>query len=253
MSLSERVAIVTGGAAGIGATYSAAMVEAGATVCIGDIADGEELAAELTEKGPGTAVHIGADVGDEAAVKSLVDSVVGAYGRIDILVNNAALFATLPPVRYDQIDTGLWERVLRVNLTGTFLLCKHVGPHMAARGHGRIVNIGSGTSMKGHPGMAHYVASKGAITALTRTLARELGEHGVSVNTLSPGFTLSDTLVAGNPTLVGAAKGPSIATRSLHRDMYPRDLVGALLFLVSDDSAFVTGQTLLVDGGQLNT
>jgi NAD(P)-dependent dehydrogenase (short-subunit alcohol dehydrogenase family) len=253
MNISDRIAIVTGGAAGIGATYTAALVEAGATVYVADIADGGTLTATLTAKGPGRAHHVRTDVGDEDAVRSLVDTVVDAEGRIDILVNNAALFATLPPVSYDKIDAALWERVLRVNLTGTFLMCKHVGPHMAARGRGRIVNIGSGTSLKGHPGMAHYVASKGAITGLTRTLARELGEHGVGVNTLSPGFTLSDTLVAGNPALVGAAKVPSVATRSLHEDMYPRDLVGALLFLVSEDSAFVTGQTLLVDGGQLNT
>ncbi len=253
MSLSDRTAIVTGGAAGIGATYTAALVDAGAVVYIADVADGNALAVELSERGPGRAVYLSTDVGDEDAVKSSVDTVVSARGRIDVLVNNAALFSTLPPVPYDQMDTALWERVLRVNLTGTFLMCKHTGPHMAAQRYGRIVNIGSGTSIKGHPGMAHYVASKGAITALTRTLARELGEHDVCVNMLSPGFTLSDTLVAGNPALVGAAKAPSVATRSLHRDMYPEDLVGALLFLASEASAFVTGQTLLVDGGQLNT
>lgn len=254
MSLSDNTVIVTGGAAGIGAVYSAALVREGAVVYIADIADGVPLAERLSRQGPGRAVYVRTDVGDEESVRTLVDAVLAQRGRIDVLVNNAALFATLAPVPYDRIDLALWDRVMRVNLAGTFLMCKHVGPHMAARGAGRIVNIGSGTSIKGHPGMLHYVASKGAITALTRTLARELGEHNVYVNMLSPGFTLSDTVVNDNPGLVDVAKAPSVATRSVHRDMYPEDLVGPLLFLASDASGgFLTGQTLLVDGGQLNT
>jgi NAD(P)-dependent dehydrogenase (short-subunit alcohol dehydrogenase family) len=180
--------------------------------------------------------------------------VIEGRGRIDVLVNNAALFAALPPVSYDQISLELWDRVMRVNLAGTFLMCKHVGPYMAAQNSGRIISIGSGTSLKGHPGMLHYVSSKGAITALTRTLARELGSHNVCVNTLSPGFTLSDTVVSGNPSLVEAAKAPSVATPSVQRDMLPADLLGPLIFLASEESgSFMTGQTLLVDGGQLNT
>jgi NAD(P)-dependent dehydrogenase (short-subunit alcohol dehydrogenase family) len=254
MRLPGRTIIVTGGAAGIGATYAAGLVREGAVVYIADVADGTSIAAELTSGGPGSAVFARTDVGDEESVRALVSTVVGDRGRIDVLVNNAALFAALPPVSYDQISLDLWDRVMRVNLAGTFLMCKHVGPHMAAQKSGRIINIGSGTSLKGHPGMLHYVSSKGAITALTRTLARELGAHNVCVNTLSPGFTLSDTLVSGNPGLVEAAKAPSVATRSVHRDMHPADLLGPLVFLASEESgSFITGQTLLVDGGQLNT
>jgi NAD(P)-dependent dehydrogenase (short-subunit alcohol dehydrogenase family) len=254
MRLSGKTVIVTGGAAGIGATYSAGLVREGAHVYLADIADGASLAAELSDEGPGRAVFARTDVGDEESVRALVGRVIGDRGRIDVLVNNAALFAALPPLPYDQIGLGLWDRVMRVNLAGTFLMCKHVGPHMAAQNAGRIINIGSGTSIKGQPGMLHYVSSKGAITALTRTLARELGEHNVSVNMLSPGFTLSDTVVSDNPGLVEAAKAPSVATRSVHRDLLPADLLGPLIFLASADSgAFFTGQTLLVDGGQLNT
>jgi NAD(P)-dependent dehydrogenase (short-subunit alcohol dehydrogenase family) len=254
MKLSGRTVIVTGGGAGIGAEYAAGLVHEGAVVFVADITDGASLAAELSDQGPGRAVFVRTDVGDEESVRSLVAKVIADRGQIDVLVNNAALFAALPPVPYDQINLELWDRVMRVNLAGTFLMCKHVGPHMAAQNSGRIINIGSGTSIKGHPGMLHYVSSKGAITALTRTLARELGAHNVCVNTLSPGFTLSDTVVSENPALVEVAKAPSVATRSVHRDMHPQDLLGPLIFLASGESgAFFTGQTLLVDGGQLNT
>jgi NAD(P)-dependent dehydrogenase (short-subunit alcohol dehydrogenase family) len=254
MRLSGSTVIVTGGASGIGATYSAGLVREGAVVYLADIADGAALAAGLSSRGPGRAVFARTDVGDEESVRSLVGQVIGDRGRIDVLVNNAALFAALPPQSYDQISLDLWDRVMRVNLAGTFLMCKHVGPRMAAQHSGRIINIGSGTSIKGHPGMLHYVSSKGAITALTRTLARELGVHNVCVNMLSPGFTLSDTVISENPDLVAAARAPSVATRSVHRDLLPADLLGPLIFLASADSGdFLTGQTLLVDGGQLNT
>jgi NAD(P)-dependent dehydrogenase (short-subunit alcohol dehydrogenase family) len=254
MRLPGKTVIVTGGAAGIGATYSAGLVREGAVVYIADVADGSALAASLSVGGPGSAVFAPTDVADEESVRSLVGAVIRDRGRIDVLVNNAALFAGLPPVPYDQISLELWHRVMRVNLAGTFLMCKHVGPRMAAQQSGQIINIGSGTSIKGHPGMAHYVSSKGAITALTRTLARELGPRGVRVNTLSPGFTLSDTVVTANPGLVEAAKAASAGTRSVPRDMHPEDLLGPLIFLASGDGgSFFTGQTVLVDGGQLNT
>jgi len=207
MRLSDRTVIATGGAAGIGATYAAGLVHEGAVVYIADVADGSSLAAGLSGRGPGSAVFVRTDIGDEDSVRSLVRMVIEDRGRIDVLVNNAALFAALPPVSYDQISLELWDRVMRVNLAGTFLMCKHVGPYMAAQNSGRIINIGSGTSLKGHPGMLHYVSSKGAITALTRTVARELGSHNVCVNTLSPGFTLSDTVVGGNPSLVEGREG----------------------------------------------
>ena len=142
---------------------------------------------------------------------------------------------------------------MAVNLRGPFLMVKHVAPHMQAQGYGKIINIGSGTAYRGIPWMLHYVTSKGGITAFTRALARELGEHGIRVNTLAPGFTLSDTVLAENPGHVRTARDRAIASRSLHRDETPQDLLGALVFLASAESDFITGQTIAVDGGNVNT
>jgi NAD(P)-dependent dehydrogenase (short-subunit alcohol dehydrogenase family) len=253
MELQGAVCIVTGGASGIGAAYSAALVEHGAIVYLADIAPGDTLADELTAKGPGSAYYVRTDVADERSVTALVSVVRSAGERVDVLVNNAALFAAVALKPYHQIDVDEWDRVMAVNVRGMFLMCKHVGPIMSAQRRGKIINIGSGTSIKGAPMMLAYGSSKGAVQSLTRTLARELGADGVCVNTLAPGFTLSPTLIEANQTLVGAVQAPTVGSRSLHRDMYPDDLIGSLIFLASDASDFITGQTILVDGGQLNT
>jgi NAD(P)-dependent dehydrogenase (short-subunit alcohol dehydrogenase family) len=142
---------------------------------------------------------------------------------------------------------------MAVNLRGPFLMVKHVAPHMIAQGYGKIINIGSGTAYRGIPWMLHYVTSKGGITAFTRALARELGEHGIRVNTLAPGFTMSDTVMSENPGHVQTARDRAIQSRALRRDEHPQDLLGALVFLASADSDFITGQTLAVDGGNVNT
>ena len=168
-------------------------------------------------------------------------------------MNNAALFATLHETPFVDIDVALWDQVMAVNVRGPFLMAKHVVPHMIAQGYGKIINIGSGSVFRGMPNMLHYVTSKGAMTAFTRALSRELGEHGICVNTLAPGFTLSDTLVASNPGHVSAARQSSIQRRALKRDEHPQDLLGTLVFLAASDSDFMTGQTLAVDGGAVNT
>jgi NAD(P)-dependent dehydrogenase (short-subunit alcohol dehydrogenase family) len=186
-------------------------------------------------------------------VKNLVARTVERFGQIDVLVNNAALFAPLRQTPCTEIDALLWDRVMAVNLRGPFLMVKHVAPHMIARGYGKIINIGSGTAYRGIPWMLHYVTSKGGILAFTRALARELGEHGIRVNTLSPGLVLSDSLVAENPEHVETARPAVLQARALKRDAYPEDLLGALVFLASGESDFVTGQTLAVDGGSVNT
>jgi NAD(P)-dependent dehydrogenase (short-subunit alcohol dehydrogenase family) len=142
---------------------------------------------------------------------------------------------------------------MAVNLRGPFLMVKHVVPHMRAQAYGKIINIGSGTAYRGIPLMLHYVTSKGGITAMTRALSRELGEHGIRVNTLAPGFTLSDTVIAENPGHVETSRARAVAARALKRDQQPQDLLGALIFLASADSDFMTGQTLAVDGGNVNT
>ena len=252
--LAGRTAIVTGGAKGIGAHYSRALVAEGARVMIADIADGKGLAEEIAAThGANSVTSAIADVSDETSVKALVAATMERFGQIDVLVNNAALFAPLQETRCTKIDAALWDQVMAVNLRGPFLMVKHVAPHMQARGYGKIINIGSGTAYRGIPWMLHYVTTKGGIMAMTRALARELGEHGIRVNTLAPGFTLSDTVMVENPGHVNTARERAVQSRSLKRDEQPQDLLGALIFLSSADSDFVTGQTIAVDGGNVNT
>jgi NAD(P)-dependent dehydrogenase (short-subunit alcohol dehydrogenase family) len=252
--LDGRVAIVTGGAKGIGRFYSRALAAEGARVMIADIADGSGLAAEIANAhGANSATSATVDVSDEASVTELVGTTMARFGRIDILVNNAALFAPLQEQPFAEIDVAVWDRVMAVNVRGIFLMAKHVAPHMIAQRYGKIINIGSGTAARGIPNMLHYVTSKGAVMAFTRALSRELGAHNICVNTLAPGFTISDSVVAHNPGHLASAREPAIARRALKRDEVPEDLVGTLVFLASADSDFVTGQTLAVDGGANNT
>ena len=252
--LSGRTAIVTGGAKGIGRHYSLALAAEGARVMIADISDGTELAQEIAAKhGANSVTSAIADVSDESSVKSLVAAAMERFGRIDVLVNNAALFAPLQETKCTEIDADLWDKVMAVNLRGPFLMVKHVAPHMIARGYGKVINIGSGTAYRGIPWMLHYVTTKGGIMAMTRSMSRELGDDGIRVNTLMPGFTLSDSIVNENPGHVHTARDRAIASRALKRDQQPEDLIGALIFLASADIDFVTGQTIAVDGGNVNT
>jgi NAD(P)-dependent dehydrogenase (short-subunit alcohol dehydrogenase family) len=250
--LGGKIAIVTGGARGIGAHYSRALAENGARVMIADIEDGAALAAEIAKRhGPDAAASLVADVSDESAVKALVARTVERFGKIDILVNNAALYAKLSPRNFDEWDVATWDRVMAINVRGPWLMVRHVAPVMIAQKSGKIVNIGSGTVYKGVPRMLPYVVSKGAITAMTRSLSRELGQHGISVNTLTPGYILSETGLE-NTKHVEEERMPVRNSRAFKRDAYPQDLLGALIFLVSGDSDFVTGQSLVVDGGSVN-
>lgn len=252
--LSGRTAIVTGGARGIGRHYSQALAAEGAEVVIVDTADGESLAQELaTRFGCNAGMSVITDVSDEAAVQRLIGQVIERFGKIDILINNAALYASLPWQKVTEIDVDTWDKVMAVNLRGSFLMVKHAAPHMIARRYGKIINIGSGTTFRGIPSFLHYVTSKGGIITFTRALSRELGQHGICVNTLAPGFTLSDSIVEQNPGHVNAARELAVRGRAIQRDEYPHDLLGTLVFLASADSDFVTGQTLAVDGGAANT
>ena len=251
--LDGRVAILTGGAKGIGAHYAKILAAEGARLMIADIADGKELAETLArEHGANSVASAVTDVSDEAAVKALVGKTMDRFGKIDILVNNAALFAPLTEQKVTDIDIALWDRVMAVNVRGVFLMTRHVAPHMIAQKYGKIINISSGTVARGIPLMAHYVSSKGAVTAFTRAVSRELGEFNICVNKLAPGFTLSDTVINENPGHLEHSRQPSIARRALKRDEYPGDLLGALVFLASPDSDFITGQTIAVDGGATN-
>src|SRR5581483_2801564 len=251
--LDGRVAIVTGGAKGIGRHYSRAIAAEGGRVMIADIVDGKEAASEIARNhGANSVASEIFDVSDEAAVKKLVAKTMERFGKIDILVNNAALFAPLQETPATEIDVALWDRVMAVNVRGVFLTAKDVAPHMKAQKYGKIINISSGTVARGIPNFAHYVTSKGAVTAFTRSLSRELGDYNICVNNLAPGFTLSDSVINENPDHLAHSQAPSIARRALKRDEYPEDLLGALVFLASADSDFVTGQTIAVDGGATN-
>jgi NAD(P)-dependent dehydrogenase (short-subunit alcohol dehydrogenase family) len=251
--LQGRVAIVTGGAKGIGVHYSKALAAEGAQVMIADIADGSALAAELAAKhGRNSIDSTVFDVSDEAQCKALVEKTVARFGKIDILINNAALYAPLPTLKVTEMDVKLWDKVMAVNIRGPFLMVKHTAPHMIAQKYGKIVNIGSGSIVRGIPEFSHYVTSKGAVTVFTRCVSRELGAHGICVNTLAPGYTLSDTGLT-NAVHVEQSKAAAVARRALKRDEYPEDLLGTLIYLCSSDSDFVTGQVLAVDGGATNS
>jgi NAD(P)-dependent dehydrogenase (short-subunit alcohol dehydrogenase family) len=221
---------------------------------IADVAGASDLVETIAgEHGVNSVASALTDVSDEDAVKRLVAQTVERFGKIDILVNNAALFAPLAEQKVTDIDTAIWDRVMAVNVRGVFLMTKHVAPHMMAQNYGKIINISSGTVARGIPLFAHYVSSKGAVTAFTRAVSRELGEYKICVNSLAPGFTLSETVVNENPGHIEHSRAPSIARRAIKRDEYPEDLLGALIFLASADSDFITGQTIAVDGGANNT
>jgi len=252
--LDKRVALLTGGAKGIGRHYAKKLAAEGARLMIADIADGKDLAEEIArEHGANSVASAVADVSDEGAVKKLVADTIDRFGKIDILVNNAALFAPLQEQKVLDIDVALWDRVMAINVRGVFLMTKHIAPHMIAQKYGKIINISSGTVARGIPNFSHYVTSKGAVTAFTRSISRELGEHNICVNSLAPGFTLSDSVIHENPGHLEHSKAPSLIRRAIKRDEYPEDLLGALVFLASADSDFITGQTLAVDGGANNT
>ncbi len=250
--LAGKVAIVTGGAKGIGCHYARALAAEGARVMIADIEDGSALAAAIAQAhGADAAAFMRCDVSDEKSVAALVEVTMKRFGQIDVLVNNAALYAKLSPRKFTEWDVDIWDRVMAINVRGSFLMVRHVAPHMMERRSGKIINIGSGAPYKGVPRMLPYVTSKGAIIAFTRALSRELGEYGINVNSLSPGYILSDTGLE-NTAHVEDERIPVRNSRAFKRDAYPEDLLGTLVYLASGDSNFVTGQSIVVDGGAVN-
>lgn len=247
--LSDRVAVVTGAAQGIGAVYARALATEGAAVCLSDLAAPEEVAAEIRAAG-GQALAVAADVADSASATAMVDATIAAFGRLDILVNNAALFGKLALKRFEDIPAAEWDAVMAVNVRGPFECAKAAVPAMRSQKYGKIINISSGTVLKGTPMLLHYVTSKGAVLALTKCLARELGDDGIRVNCIAPGLIMSEN-VRANPDWAEQIVAANIATRAIKREATPADLVGALLFLASPDSDFMTGQTIVVDGGSV--
>jgi 3-oxoacyl-[acyl-carrier protein] reductase len=250
--LKDRVIIVTGAARGLGQAYAKALHEAGAVVVAADILDCAETAAMLGKQGMGMKL----DVTSTESCKAMAEATLKAYGRIDGIINNAGMYgpsSTSEGARmlpFDEIPEDSWQRMLNVNVSGVWRCCKAVAPAMRKQGYGKIVNIGSTSVALGVANLMHYVTSKGAVGAMTRVLARELGPHGVRANTLLPGFTLSqaskDFLVQNKAESLGEIIRSMCP---LGREQTPEDLVGTALFLLSPMSDFITGQMIVVDGG----
>jgi NAD(P)-dependent dehydrogenase (short-subunit alcohol dehydrogenase family) len=243
-TLAGKVAIVTGAAQGIGRAIAEGLAREGARIVVADLRGAEEAAAAFPE-GLGLTV----DVSKEGDVARMAEQVVSQCGTIDVLVNNAGLYASLPMRSFLEIPLDEWRTVMDVNVASMFLTCRAVVPVMQAQGGGKIVNISSGTPFRGVPFLLHYVTSKGAIVAFTRALAKELGKTGVLVNCVAPGFTMSAGVVE-HPEVVEALQQASVSSRTIQRDQVPEDVVGAVVYLSGPTSSFVTGQTIVIDGGQ---
>lgn len=247
--LQDQVIIITGGAHGIGRAYCEGLAREGARVVVADI-DGartEEVVKTLSEGGH-EALAVETEVSQPEATARMAQATMERFGRIDGLINNAALFQrpAMSRVPFEQIPVEEWDRLMAVNLRGIFLCCRAVVPTMKQQGRGKIINISSGTVFHGSPLRAHYVASKAGVIGFTRSLARELGEYNITVNAVAPGLTLSMDEVDENRAAMNAQR---LQARALKRTQVPQDLVGTIVFLCSADSDFMTGQTLVVDGG----
>ena len=247
-SIAGKVIVLTGAAQGIGAVYARDLASEGARLVMSDIA-AEPLQALADEIGSaGGDVHpVVADVSSESDTKRLAEESVERYGRIDGLINNAALFSALLPKRsFFDVDPDLWDKVMAVNVRGPFLCCRAILPQMQRQGSGSIVNIASSTVHAGTIGFVHYVTSKSALVGFTRVLAHEFGPDGIRVNVVTPGLIETEGVLERYPQ---EARNAAIASRSLARAQLPEDLTGTIKFLLSDDSGFTTGQTFNVDGG----
>ena len=247
MRLKDKVSIVTGAGQGIGAVYARKLAEEGASVVVADINEtkAKAVAADITAKGH-EAFALKTDVSDEQSTQALARQVSDRYGRIDILINNAAVFSTIKTKPAEEISVEEWDGLMNVNLRGLFLCTKAVIPHMKAQKRGKIINISSGTAFNGKPYYIHYVTSKAGIIGFTRALARELGEYNIHVNCVTPGYTKTE--IPRGTTTPEQLKAIANST-CLKRIGVPEDLAGVIVFLASSESDFMTGQTVNVDGG----
>jgi NAD(P)-dependent dehydrogenase (short-subunit alcohol dehydrogenase family) len=248
--LKDRVALVSGAARGIGQVYCLALAREGAKVVAADILSCAETVAKVEEAG-GEALGITVDIANTESTQSMANQTLRRFGRIDILVNNAAVL--VKPTPFDQIPESDWDRVMAVNIKGMWQCCKAVVPVMRQQGKGKIINISSDTIWHGTPLRLHYVASKGAVFAFTRALARELSGTGINVNTITPGFTLTEgnreTIDPETITYIQAVLAGETGMQIIRRNEEPSDLAGTVMFLASDDSDFITGQAINVNGG----
>jgi NAD(P)-dependent dehydrogenase (short-subunit alcohol dehydrogenase family) len=245
--LKDRVVIITGAGQGIGRVFAKSFAMAGARSVIAEL--NEKKAAAVSEEimaAGGQVLAVTTDVSDPASIDEMIEVVEDEYGRIDVLINNAAIFSTLQMRPFEQIPLEEWEQVLRVNVTGAFLCARAVLPAMRRAKWGRIINIASGAVSLGRPGYLHYIASKSALIGMGRSMARELGPDNITVNAILPGATFTEI---ERKTVTPAQKESIIAMQCIPRAETPEDLVGTALFLASEASAFVTGQIVNADGG----
>jgi NAD(P)-dependent dehydrogenase (short-subunit alcohol dehydrogenase family) len=247
--LSGKVALVTGAAQGLGARFAQALAAEGASVAVGDLDDLSATSDAVRSHGSKCFARR-LDVTDRTSVASFMAEAGAALGDIDILVNNAAMSGKLRLQLFDEIESDLWDRVMAVNVRGAFECARAVAPSMKRRKQGRIINFASGTAIKGSPGLLHYVASKGAVISMTRAMARELGDYSINVNCIAPGLTMSENMI-NHPSWTAEIVKKNVESRALKREAVPDDVIGTLLFLSSPASAFMTGQTLSVDGGSV--
>jgi 3-oxoacyl-[acyl-carrier protein] reductase len=245
MRLKDKTAIVTGAARGLGRTFCTALAGEGAKIIALDIAEPDETV-RMIEASGGTAKGVRADITVEADCRKAAEETVAAFGSIDILVNNAAIIFGIVRKPFYEIDPEEWDRVMTVNVKGAWLCIRAVFPYMQRQGKGKIVNLSSETYFTGSHGFVHYVTSKAGVVGLTRSLSVELGPHNITVNALAPGFTDSES----SRSIADVTKYDTSLT-PMGRLQQPDDLVGALIFLSSDDSDFMTGQSILVDGGRV--
>jgi NAD(P)-dependent dehydrogenase (short-subunit alcohol dehydrogenase family) len=250
MRLSGKIAVITGAAQGIGAAFAVGFAREGAKIVIGDLADAGNTIKRVEKEGS-EAIYVKTDVNDESQCFALIKAGVDRFGAIDILINNAAVFANIILKPFMDLTSEEYKRVVEINTSGAFHCIKAVFPSMKDKG-GKIINMSSASILEGVPGMPHYVASKGAIMALTRSMARELGDFNIRVNTIAPGFTHSeggDQFDRSKALPLPPLDELQLQGRCLKRPGKPEDLVGLALFLATDDSAFVTGQMIVHDGG----
>ncbi|MEM7472909.1 MAG: glucose 1-dehydrogenase [Pseudomonadota bacterium] len=247
--LDGKTAVITGAGRGIGAVMAKRMADEGANVVVTDVLDTAETVASITGSG-GSAMGMSVNVTSDEELAAMVEATEKEFGALNILVNNASIFAALTPKPFMQIENDEFDKVMTVNARGVHQATKAVVPAMLRAGGGKVVNIASGTFYYGPPGLSHYTASKGAVIALTRGFGRELGDKNIQINAIAPGLTESEAL-QGNAGF-DPARGPTVQSRSIKREMVPEDLLGSLMYLITPDSDFVTGQTLNVDGGKVN-
>ncbi|MBI2090217.1 MAG: 3-oxoacyl-ACP reductase FabG [Deltaproteobacteria bacterium] len=243
MRFKDEVVIITGGGGKIGKAYALAFAKEGAKVSLPDLVSAQPVVKAIQDQG-GQAMSVQCDVSNEASVKAMVEQTVKRFGGVDILINNAAYFMTVKKSPFWEMDVDEFDKAMAVNVRGVWLCAKAVFPHMKQRGKGKIINISSGVALNGNPNYIHYVASKGAVISMTRAMARELGDHGICVNTVAPGFTLTE----------GREVDPEYEKRRNQQRCFKRsqveaDIVGTVLFLASSESDYMTGQLLSIDGG----